>query len=312
MMTNTESTCPLCCAKDFDQIDALTRDQVRYIYKRRLGVDVDRIIDSDLALNQCRVCDLRFFTPMLVGDQSFYAKLQGFDWYYLKQKFEFTFTQNHVKPGMSVLEIGAGRGAFARHIPTATYAGLEFSSAAIEAASEAGVALVAETVESHAAHNPGRYDVVCTFQVLEHVSGVRSFLDAACECLRPGGILVVSVPSEDSFMGSEVNNPLNMPPHHVTRWSDAALRAIGKLLEIQLVTLQHEPLADMHVQPWASSIAHNGLLGFFRRKRSILDPLVETPPFRALAAPFRTIIERGVLRSAWRPAGHTVCAVYAK
>ena len=42
------------------------------------------------------------------------------------------------------------------------------------------------------------------------------------------------MPSDDSFLALSVNN-LNMPPHHITRWSDQALRNLTKLLNVELV-----------------------------------------------------------------------------
>jgi SAM-dependent methyltransferase len=97
--------------------------------------------------------------------------------------------------------------------------------------------------------------VVCAFQVLEHVPDPRAFLASCVYCLKPGGRLILSVPAEDSFTGLVPNNCLNLPPHHLTRWSDKALLALREefnLHDLQLIPL---PLEDIHHEHYCNSIA---------------------------------------------------------
>ena len=313
-MTNeSEPECPLCRSRNVRHLELLQSKDLRYVYRRRLGLDVSAILQRDLDLYRCARCELRFFAPPAVGDQAFYSALQRFDWYYLHDKYEFGYAEKHVHPLMSVLEIGAGRGAFATRLPAnARYTGLEFSETAAAESERSGIVLLRQSIEEHARTNSCKYEIVCAFQVLEHVPNPRSFIEAASSCLKNGGKLIISVPSEDGFIGAEIDNPLNMPPHHVTRWTDAALTNLAAEYSLQLLDIHHEPLADMHIPAFASSIVDNGLLALLRRRRSILDPIVESVAFRAIAAPFRSLVEKAIRRSGWRPAGHSVCAIYAK
>jgi hypothetical protein len=120
------------------------------------------------------------------------------------------------------------------------------------------------------------------------------------------------VPSDDSFLGGELNNPLNMPPHHVSRWSDRSLEQVARFFPLQLLQLHHDPLDEMHIAAAAQCLVQNGLLAVLGRKRTVLEPLVETLAFRAVSAPFRWIVQCGIRRSRWRMLGHSVTAVYAK
>lgn len=305
-------TCPSCHSDRCILLELLDKNRIVDLYQRKLKMDVARLVKEDVSLYCCERCDLRFFDPVCSGDQEFYAELQSFDWYYLADKYEFGFAAKHIEARMNVLEIGSGEGAFALKIPSATYTGLEFSDTAIAVAKSRNVNLLRESIEEHAKKNAGRYDAICTFQVLEHVTDIATFVASACGCLRVGGLLIVSVPSEDSFMGAEINPPLNIPPHHLSRWTDLALTNIATTFPLQLVEIHHEPLADMHIESFTAAVVHNGLMRFFKSRARILEPIALSALFRLVAKPFRRVVQNGLKSIAARPLGHSVCAVYQK
>ena len=68
---------------------------------------------------------------------------------------------------------------------------------------------------------------------MEHVPAVGQFLRQCLACLRPEGKLIVSVPSHDGFMGSELNSILDLPPHHITQWSDRCMAAVASVFELK-------------------------------------------------------------------------------
>jgi SAM-dependent methyltransferase len=81
---------------------------------------------------------------------------------------------------------------------------------------------------------------------MEHVPSVGRFVRECVQCLRPGGRLVVSVPAHDGFMGVELNNILDLPPHHITQWSDRCLAELPSMFDLRLVSLQHDDIAPYH------------------------------------------------------------------
>ncbi len=227
-------------------------------YRCRHGLDIGGELKglASLDLVRCSECALLFFWPMVSGSQAFYDRLQALDWYYADEKNEFEFARRFLNADVAVLEVGCGKGAFGASLDVRRYVGLEFSEKARARALEAGLAVLGESVQVHAAAHPAQYDVVCSFQVLEHVSAVGDFVRACVACLKPGGVLMFSVPSADSFARDVPNFLLDMPPHHLTRWPDATLTALVRLFELEAVDLWHEPLQPAHRNLYAASRVH--------------------------------------------------------
>ena len=161
-------------------------------------------------------------------------------------KEEFRWAQSKICDGMSVLEVGAGRGAFARYVRTCRYTGLDRSTHAREMAERQGITIHTTSIEAWAEDHREAYDVVCHFQVLEHVSHPGAFLKACARSLKPGGMLLVSVPSEDSYLSMACNAALNMPPHHITRWLDQALVSVGDVIGCKTVEISHDSISPSH------------------------------------------------------------------
>jgi 2-polyprenyl-3-methyl-5-hydroxy-6-metoxy-1,4-benzoquinol methylase len=224
------------------------------------------------SLYACGKCDLRFFSPVKAGSERFYGALQrtariGLSkaTYYVDDKPEYALALKLISPGAKVLEIGAGKGAFGSRIRSADYVGLELSEDAVKMAASAGVQVRNELVQQHALSHKGEYDVVCAFQVLEHIVDVASFIQACVECLRPGGTLIYAVPSDDTFIALGRNSMLNMPPHHVTRWTDAALANLAAAYRLEVIFVQHEKLGEMHRKMYAITVVYHLLLRTFRK-----------------------------------------------
>lgn len=125
-----------------------------------------------------------------------------------------------------LLDVGCGEGTFlaqaAPHYASAE--GIELDShAASRAAALPGVRVRRARIEDLAAeHETEAYDVVTLFEVLEHIEDPLAALVACSRVLRPDGTLVLSVPHKLRPGADE--DPSDLPPNHLTRWTERALR----------------------------------------------------------------------------------------
>ena len=240
--------CPMCGSGSSAVIGELARADLKKIWIRDLGIDPTAwIATPTLEYQQCGRCDLRYFDDDLAGPEEMYRKLDQLPWYYLEDKPEFAVAMDTLNGAERVLEIGAGAGAFGRQVSRqATYVGLELNSSAAEKAVRDGLDVRCELLDAHLASDPPAYDAVVSFQVMEHVPAVGRFIEECRRSLRPGGRLIVSVPSHDGFMGSELNNVLDLPPHHLSQWSDRCLTGVASLFDLTLIGLEHDDIATYH------------------------------------------------------------------
>lgn len=280
-------------------------DRLIQDYQKQLRIDIRPYLQNSgtIQLFQCLETGLRFYAPAsAAGDDSFYQALGQCPWYYMPWKWEHQITLDLTGPHKKVLEIGCGQGDFLAQIKQKNIngTGLELNTQAVSKAREAGLTVHKETIEEHAEHAAAQYDLVCAFQVLEHIPGVKNFLEASIKTLKPGGQLVISVPNNNLPTSPVLqNNILDMPPHHMNLWDSAALANIAKIFPLSLEKLLCEPLQKYH---------HRKYHSFLRRQASakygILGGLASV-----LAYP---VIEIMLTNLSPYLTGHTILALYTR
>ena len=310
-----EVACPLSHSSEVTLLETIRSSDLKKIY-RSMGVDVSSEIAgiAEIGFYHCPASDLRFFHPMPAGSEKFYEELQKFDWYYDKNKQEYEFASRWIDETDAVLEIGCGTGIFAKKIKSPHYVGLELSHKAKEAAAAQGVTVLNEFVEVHAVAHAGRYDVVCAFQVLEHIVDVRSFIRSSLECLKPGGLLIYSVPSAESYMTVAKNVALNMPPHHASWWTDQCLNSIAKTFGLQVVEIRHDRLSASEKRHYSQVLIVEALKGMlaYRDRSTLID---RSPLHRLLwkaAGLAARLLDKGFERANLLPHGYSETAIYRK
>jgi 2-polyprenyl-3-methyl-5-hydroxy-6-metoxy-1,4-benzoquinol methylase len=306
--------CSLCNSSTVVLLEVIkTADLIR-MYSKLLSIDVASEFEqlTEIRLYHCPTCDLRFFFPGAAGSEQFYKMMQKFDWYYMDDKNEYEYVKKFVRETDKVLEVGCGKGAFALKIPTKAYVGLELSPDAIARASGNGVMVLDESVEQHAMSNSEKYDIVCAFQVLEHIAEPRSFIGACVSCLRPGGLLIYSLPSQDSFARYVPNFVLDLPPHHMARWSDEVLKSIAKIFSLEVVEIWHEPLQFVHRQFYAETIFNYAFLNVLKKKVKTVDLSLTLRIITSLSYYLAKIFVKGLTTVELFPRGISVTTIYRK
>jgi len=271
-----KTLCPSCSNEkilDFAEIDT---DEIVSLYKKN-NISTEELFKGipSVSLLHCSNCDLKFFKPSVAGDENFYNQLQEKDWYFLhSDKTEFTYSNEFVSENNKVLDVGSGRGVWAKYVSAGKgvfYQGIEFSSKSIELAQKDKVNVIKESVEEHAQKFAGYYDVVVTFQVLEHVEEIRKFIASCVTCLRPGGKLIIAVPNNEGFLKKMVNNWLNMPPHHINHWNERSLEKLADTFKLRTIAVHKEKVTTVHKLLFYNILVYSGLSSVLGYKRTLVD-----------------------------------------
>jgi len=244
--------CLLCHSSHVYLLTTIYANQLAANWHTSFQIDVtDELAGFDqIKLHECQACHLQFFPPELAGSGHLYAQLQRFEWYYMPRKWEHDVALGELAGCRRVLEIGCGRGDFVERVRAQLQSdaqGIELNGSAVRDAQRRGLPVYDTNLREVAEQFSGYYDAICSFQVLEHVPDPRGFLECCCRLLRPGGRLLLGLPNADSFLRYQFNL-LDMPPHHMTRWSATVLRQLPRLLPLHLECIRLEPLQDYHIE----------------------------------------------------------------
>jgi SAM-dependent methyltransferase len=152
------------------------------------------------------------------------------------------------------------------------------------------------SVDDHAAG----FDVAAAFHCLEHVSDPKEFVASMVRVLKPGGKIYLSTPySPMSFEGIWLD-PLNNPPHHLTRWNFRAYKELARQLNLQINFFMPRASGILHRTLYALNLAWYGPFALASRKKMFLS---------VLAHPFDTLDEYMRQRSREKVDGKTVADV---
>lgn len=228
-------------------------------YCRYLDIDVSRFFSDveTIELIEDVKTGYKFYQPNgIEGDSRFYEELEKFEWYYMPWKWEHEYVMLLLKDKDVILEVGSGGLGFVEKLHANGYdvSGLELNEKSLVKASSLNLKVYRDSIQEYAINNCNKYDIVCSFQVLEHIADVRSFIKAKVDCLKVGGKLVISVPNNNSFIKYNEGGVLNFPPHHMGRWSEKSLKSIALEFNVKFLDIVKEPLQTYHVEYYKNTI----------------------------------------------------------
>ena len=208
----------------------------------------EEIKSDDIHLFYCSNCNLKFFDPVLAGGDKFYSELGKLEWYYNHPgKTEYDFVQKYINDNNKVLDIGSGSGVLFQKINNSVeYTGLELSTKAVSIAQEMNINVIQEDIESHSLKNKKKYDIVCLFQVIEHLTVLDSFIKSIYDVLKDDGLFVIATPNNDGFYSITPNLTFNLPPHHTIHWTEKSLRYLANKYNFEIVESHLELLQTIH------------------------------------------------------------------
>ncbi len=152
-----------------------------------------------------------------------------------------------------LLDVGSGPGFFLLHGQQRGWQvqGVEPSQQAVEHSRALGVPVEEAFLTAATAAALGRFDVVHMSSVLEHIPQPAEFLQLVKACLKPGGLLSISVPNDYNPFQSALRDACDfspwwlVPPHHLNFFSFASLRRLLERLDYEYVEQQASFPIDM-------------------------------------------------------------------
>jgi 2-polyprenyl-3-methyl-5-hydroxy-6-metoxy-1,4-benzoquinol methylase len=217
-------------------------------YRNQLNTDTSKYFENidELFICKCTDSSYRFYYPTISGDASFYEELQrnrSTDYYSWRWEHEKSYIEI-IKENDYVLDIGCGSGYFLSKISekTTNIQGLESNDLAIEKCREKNIPVIKSDIQAFSKNNVGVFDVVCAFQVLEHINDVKSFIESSLRVLKPQGKLIIGVPNNNPYLHKyDIYHTLNLPPHHIGLWSEKSLRKLTCFFPMKIFKLDIEP-----------------------------------------------------------------------
>ncbi|MCK8785302.1 class I SAM-dependent methyltransferase [Roseomonas sp. NAR14] len=229
--------CPVTGRPAVRRIQTVSAKLLRGLWRASFGVEAGPSLAEGRYGLWESPCGLAFFHPMRPGDGAFYGAFYGSRGFAAQLDREAATREDYragarqVRPGDRVLDVGCGLGNFAAHVPGADWHGLDAHAARFAG----NPRILAETPAAHAARLGAVYDVVCAFQVIEHVAGPAALVADMLRCLRPGGLLLLAAPGWPSPVTRLPNFVLNAPPHHLSWWSAPAFAVLCERFGLEVV-----------------------------------------------------------------------------
>jgi SAM-dependent methyltransferase len=178
------------------------------------------------AVYECNVCTFAYGWPHVGGDEEFYGILHEEN-AYPSDRWEYEKTRTALRThstGSSpvALDFGAGVGKFLQSLPS------HWRRCAVEGSETTRSILRTHDIEVYSTlldAEPGSFDLITAFQVVEHVAPFRKLFEECRRSIKHGGRLVISVPFGPAMLQQEVaTGCADMPPNHINKWTPASLR----------------------------------------------------------------------------------------
>ena len=169
-------------------------------------------------------------------------------WFQARREILFDVVERFLPSGKAFLDVGSGTGLFLEQLATKYQAfGLDASETAVRMCHERGLgSVILGTIDDARGAHGSAFDAVGFFDVIEHLDDDVAALTGARELLRPGGVVIVSVPAY-MFLWSD-HDALNQ---HRRRYIAAQLKDVLQRagFEIELLTYFNSllfPIAATH------------------------------------------------------------------
>lgn len=281
LVSRHRETCPV-CGRGAPYLFTTAVDRLRRIEAERWNI------------TRCRRCGFGWTEPLIREDEiaayypaTYLGAIEERIRQYLRGEIQKSrswrgelekvrLVEEHI-PGGRLLDVGCGEGKFLWALDPDRWrrAGVELSSEAVRLVSRhiPGIDMLAGDI-FHAALDSGSFDVITFWHALEHLPDPARALRRAATLLRPGGIVVVSLPSIDSLQAALFRTywyGFDDVPRHLHHFSrdalDLLLAACGFKVERHLMFSKRVNFHALKhsLRNWADGV-HAGRLCYYTLK----------------------------------------------
>ena len=152
---------------------------------------------------------------------------------------------------LRILEVGCNLGyvgaIMMRH--GHCYTGIDIQEEAIAKACQYyGEHFSCESIEKYASHCCKKFDLICSFEVIEHVPEPKAFLKTCLSLLNDNGVLVLTTPNGDQFRHNEWGSDL--PPIHLTEFNRTSFSKLASSsLRVKFINNVHLSYSYIRIIP---------------------------------------------------------------
>lgn len=265
--------CPLCGSGKYIvigkfQIDMLVDQWVeRYGFNPIPDVYKGKILEK----RRCCECDLSYYNYHLPDDEDLYKRLAKTH-YYPTFRSEYgvaTEILQKLQP-QSLLEIGCGNGAFLERIQhmVPMVMGSEYNTDAANECKKHGLNVINHDIASISK----RFDVVCHFEVMEHVFDTENLMNNALSLLNHNGKLIIGTPDPDGILSVNGNGVLHLPPHHQFDFSKQTFEWLASVYHLKITDYQKTELSYHHYANYVKNLTgmpltQPDMIGFYETQK---------------------------------------------
>lgn len=242
--------CPACGEQNSRRLEVIHVESQHAIYLPQEPNAASQLTNMLAAksyeMNKCSACALEYAAPMYAPTAVWYSLLYSKLGLFPVQRWEYRVVKNQLGPSDFVIDYGCGSGHFLEFIggTVGGRRGVDFSMDAITAVKQRGIEGILADEDLDVNMQGSRATHVVSFHVLEHLDDPSSLFRFATTVSSSETLLWVAVPSDKrASRRYEQIDHLDQPPHHLTRWTKAAMEQMGRDTGWRLISFYYEPIS---------------------------------------------------------------------
>lgn len=196
----------------------------------------------------------------------------------------------------ALLEIGAGFGTFCSEVKRrgafSRVVALELTPDLAKTCRERGLEVLEQPVEKIEAGEGAQFDVVASYEVIEHLFAPADFIAQAVRLIRPGGVLILTCPNGQGFDVETLGSVSNTVDHeHLNYFNPESLSGLLRRNGLEILESQTPGRLD------ADLVRNKILSGSFDVSRQPFLRKVLIEEWDSFGQPFQDFLVRGGLSS---------------